>query len=144
MLVFQPNNSNVGPDATGGHDVRTFQRSDDDSLAWYLSSFRQDTPKERFCIASAGTKKMRGEKSRIIVVVPLREVPYATFSCPFRMFNCRTFLKCLSFVCFCAFQLVSLLSPSENMYLHKYFHQSYRQLIHATLRGHILNTSIVY
>ena len=62
--------------------------------------FGPDASKFAYFRFSVGIKKMRGEKLCRFVVVSPREVPYSTFSCPFKILDVRSFLKtpllCLS------------------------------------------------
>ena len=92
-LDSQPEKSNMGPVSTNFHDFETFEKSGDDSLARYLPCFRPGALRKQFPSVLVGTKKMRDEKLCRFVVVSPREVPYSTFSCPFKIFNFRSFLK---------------------------------------------------
>ena len=99
-LDSQPDSSNMGPVSTDFHEFRQFQKSWCGFLARYLSCFRPNRPKVGLSSFLVGTKKMRDEKLCRFVVVSPREVPYSTFSWPFKIFNFRSFLKarllCLS------------------------------------------------
>ena len=92
-LDSQSQKSNMGPVLVDFHDFRIFRKSGEVSLARYLSCFRPGAPKHRFSSFSVGTKKMHGEKLCRFVVVSPREVPYSTFSCLFKIFKFRSFLK---------------------------------------------------
>ena len=92
-LDSQPDSSNMGPVPTDFHDFLTFQKSQDGFLTRYLSCFRAGASKFAFSRFSVGTKKMRDEKLRRFVVVSPREVPSLPVSCPFKIFNFRSFLK---------------------------------------------------
>ena len=90
-LDSQPEKSNKGPVSMMFHDFRTFQKSGDDSMARYLPCFRPGAPRKQFPSVSVGTKKMGDEKLCRFVVVSPREVPYSTFSFPFKIFKFRSF-----------------------------------------------------
>ena len=92
-LDSQPDSSNMGPVPTDVHDFLTFLKSQDGFLTRYLSCFRAGASKFAFSRLSVETKKNRDEKLRRFVVVSPREVPYLTFSHPFKIFNFRSFLK---------------------------------------------------
>ena len=89
----QPKRSNMAPFSTDFHDFRVFESNCHCFLTRYLPHFQPVGPEFRFSSFSVGTKKMRHEKLRIFVVVSPREVPYSIFSCPFTIFNFRSFLK---------------------------------------------------
>ena len=93
ILDSQPGKSNMGPVPIDVHDFRLFQKSCHGFLALYLPRFRSDRLKTEYLSFSAGTKKMRGEKLHRFVVVSPREVPSLRVSCPFKIFNFRSFLK---------------------------------------------------
>ena len=92
-LDSRPEKSNMGPVPTEFHDFLTFQQSQDGFLARYWSCFRAGASQFAFPRFSVGTKKNRDEKLRRFVVVSSREVPSLAVSCPFKMFNFRSFLK---------------------------------------------------
>ena len=92
-LDSQPDSSNMGPVPTDFHDFLTFQKSQDGFLTRYLSCFRAGASKFAFSRFSVETKKNRDEKLRRFVVVSPREVPSLAISCPFKIFNFRSFLK---------------------------------------------------
>ena len=93
ILDSQPEKSNMGPVPTDVHDFLTFQKSQDGFLTRYLSCFRAGASKFAFSRCSVETKKNRDEKLRRFVVVSPREVPSLAVSCPFKIFNFRSFLK---------------------------------------------------
>ena len=88
-LDSQPKWSNMGLIWIDFHEFYDFQKSCGGFLTRYLSCFRPDAPKFTFSKFSVGTKKMPDEKLRRLVVVSPREVPYLTFSWPFKIFNFR-------------------------------------------------------
>ena len=92
-LDSQPDSSNMRPVPTDFHDFLTFQKSQDGFLTRYLSCFRAGASKFAFSRFSVRTKKNRDEKLRRFVVVSPREVPSLAVSCPFKIFNVRSFLK---------------------------------------------------
>ena len=99
-LDSQPDSSNMGPVPTDFHDFLTFQKSQDGFLTRYLSCFRAGASKFAFSRFSVETKKNRDEKLRRFVVVSPREVPSLAVSCPFKIFNFRTFLEVRSLFMF--------------------------------------------
>ena len=92
-LDSQPEKSNMGPVPTDFHDFLTFQKSQDGFLTRYLSCFRAGASKFAFSRFPVRTKKNRDEKLCRFVVVSPREVPSLPVSCPFKIFNFRSFLK---------------------------------------------------
>ena len=92
-LDSQPEESNMGPVPTGFHDFLTFQKSQDGFLTRYLSCFRAGASKLAFSGFSVETKKNRDRRLCRFVVVSPREVPSSAVSCPFKIFNFRSFLK---------------------------------------------------
>ena len=92
-LDSQPEKSNLGPVPTDFHDFLTFQKSQDGFLTRYLSCFRARASQFAFSRFSVETRKNRDEKLRRFVVVSPREVPSLAVSCPFKIFNFRSFLK---------------------------------------------------
>ena len=79
---------------------RLFQKSCHGFLARYLPCFRLNRPKVGFSSFSVRTKKNRDEKLRTFVVVSPREVPSLAVSCPFKIFNFRSFLQVRSLFMF--------------------------------------------
>ena len=88
-----PDSSNTVPISIDFDDVGHFQKSCHVFLARYLSCFGPGRSKSGFLSFPIETKKVRDEKLRRIVVVSPREVPSLAFSCPFKIFNFRPFLK---------------------------------------------------
>ena len=82
--------------------------------------FGPGASKFAFSRFSAGTKTMRDEKLCRFVVVSPREVPSLPFSCPFKIFNFRSFLKPLPFACF----------NSGSLVFTKFCHQPYGRQKH--------------
>ena len=93
MLDSQLDSSNMGTVPIDFHDFCDVQKSCRGFLAWYLWCFRPGASNLAFSRFPVGTKKMRDEKLCRFVVVSPREVPYSTFSCPFKISNFRSFLK---------------------------------------------------
>ena len=66
-----------------------------DMASWHgiYHVFGPGASKSAIPMFSVGIKKMLDKKLCRFVVVSPREVPYSTFSCPFKIFNFRSFLK---------------------------------------------------
>ena len=92
-LDSQPEKSNMGPFWIDFHDFREFENNCYGFLSRYLPHFRSVGLEFRFSSFSVGTKKICDEKLCRFVVVSPREVPYSTFSCPFKIFDFWSFLK---------------------------------------------------
>ena len=120
-LDSQPEKWNMGPVPIDVHDFLTFQKSQDGFLTRYLSCFRAGASKCAFSSFSVGTKKNRDEKLRRFVVVSPREVPYLTFSCSFKIFNFRSFLKVCSLFPMSETRQKCTLIISVNCPDHEYF-----------------------
>ena len=99
-LDSQPDTSNMGPVWTDFHDFEHFQKSCRGFLARYLQCFRPGAPKTGFSSFMTGTKKMRDEKLCRFVAESPREVPSFAFSCSFKIFIFRSFLKAPPFCLF--------------------------------------------
>ena len=94
ILDSQPEKSNMGPISTDAHDFWIFpkklRRLSGPVFVVFSAWSSHKIVFSRFLVE---TKKLRDEKLCRFVVVSPREVPYSTFSCPFKIFNFRTFLK---------------------------------------------------
>ena len=93
MLDSHLERSNMGPVPTDFHEIVDFHKNVIASLLCIHRVFGPGASNLTFSTIWVGTKKMCDKQLFRFVAVSTLEVPYSTFSCPFKILNFRSFLN---------------------------------------------------